>query len=183
MDFLKRLYYWLWGTASIYPVPAKSKESIDQFERYCIVLPVFGFNSAKFDINLIKSYLLQILVDERDIEPTATKRLINLFSWNSVTFSYLTLWSFSVLTQVLTIFSKLTSLTIQKCFSTKNGSIIKSNWTTKNFHVWLLPPKSNPIEEEYIELDNLLKSGLSRDQEVAKLRMNNSPPTGAESYV
>ena len=42
----------------------------EHFERYCNVLPVFGFNSAKFDINLIKSYLLPILVNERDIEPT-----------------------------------------------------------------------------------------------------------------
>ena len=44
------------------------------FERYCYVLPVFAFNSAKFDINLIKSYLLPILVNERDIEPTVIKK-------------------------------------------------------------------------------------------------------------
>ena len=37
----------------------------EHFERYCNVLPVFGFNSAKYDINLIKSYLLPILVNER----------------------------------------------------------------------------------------------------------------------
>ena len=35
----------------------------EYFERYCNVLPVFGFNSAKYDINLIKSYLLTILVN------------------------------------------------------------------------------------------------------------------------
>ena len=34
----------------------------EQFELYCNVLPVFGFNSAKYDINLIKSYLLPILI-------------------------------------------------------------------------------------------------------------------------
>ena len=45
----------------------------EHFERYCNVLPVFGFNSAKYDINLIKSYLLPILVNERDIEPTVIK--------------------------------------------------------------------------------------------------------------
>ena len=39
----------------------------EHFERYCNVLPIFGFNSAKYDINLIKSYLLPILVNERDI--------------------------------------------------------------------------------------------------------------------
>ena len=45
----------------------------EHFERYCNVLPVFGFNSAKHNINLIKSYLLTILVNERDIEPTVIK--------------------------------------------------------------------------------------------------------------
>ena len=37
------------------------------FERYCNVLPNFGFNSAKYDNILIKSYLLPNLVIERDI--------------------------------------------------------------------------------------------------------------------
>ena len=45
----------------------------EHFERYCNVLPVFGFNSAKYDFNLIKSYLLPIFVNERDIEPTVIK--------------------------------------------------------------------------------------------------------------
>ena len=46
----------------------------EHFERYCNVLPVFGFNNAKYDINLIKPYLLPILVNERDIEPKVIKQ-------------------------------------------------------------------------------------------------------------
>ena len=46
----------------------------EHFDRYCNVLPVFGFNSAKYDINLIKSYLLPIFVNERVIEPTVLKK-------------------------------------------------------------------------------------------------------------
>ena len=34
-------------------------------ERYCSVLPVFGFKCAKHDINLIKPSLLPILINER----------------------------------------------------------------------------------------------------------------------
>ena len=34
-------------------------------ERCCNTLAVFGFNSAKYDIKLIKSYLLPIFVNER----------------------------------------------------------------------------------------------------------------------
>ena len=39
----------------------------EHFEPYCNKLPVFGFSSAKYDINLIKSCLLPILVNERQI--------------------------------------------------------------------------------------------------------------------
>ena len=46
----------------------------EHFERYCNVLPVFRFNSAKYDNNLIKSYLLPIPVNEQDIEATVTKK-------------------------------------------------------------------------------------------------------------
>ena len=46
----------------------------EHLERYCNVLPVFGFKSAKYDINLIKSYLLPVLINERNMEPTAIKK-------------------------------------------------------------------------------------------------------------
>ena len=46
----------------------------DHFERYCNVLLVFGFNNPKYDINLIQSYLLPNLVNERYIELTVIKK-------------------------------------------------------------------------------------------------------------
>ena len=46
----------------------------EHFECYCNTSPVFGFNSAKYTINLIKSYLLPILVNEQQIEPTVIKK-------------------------------------------------------------------------------------------------------------
>ena len=46
----------------------------EHLERYCNVLPVFGFNSAKYEINLIKSYLLPILINERNMEPIVIKK-------------------------------------------------------------------------------------------------------------
>ena len=46
----------------------------EQIECYCNLLPVFGINRAKYDINLIKSYLLPFLVKERDIGPTVIKK-------------------------------------------------------------------------------------------------------------
>ena len=53
----------------------------EHFERYCNVLLVFGFNSAKYDINLIKSHLLPILVNERGIEPTGIRKANQVVSF------------------------------------------------------------------------------------------------------
>ena len=49
------------------------------FERYVNTLPVFGFNSGKYDLNLIKSYLLPYLIQERDIQPTVIKKADHFF--------------------------------------------------------------------------------------------------------
>ena len=46
----------------------------ETLEPYCNVSPAFGFNSVKYDLNLIKSYLLPILVNDRDIDPTVIKK-------------------------------------------------------------------------------------------------------------
>ena len=53
----------------------------ESLEHFCNVLPVFGSNSAKYDLNLIKSYLLPILINERDIEPTLIKKTNQFISF------------------------------------------------------------------------------------------------------
>ena len=60
----------------------------EHLERYCNVLPVFGFNSAKYDVNLIKSYLLPILINERNMEPFVIKKANHLCLSNLVMFSF-----------------------------------------------------------------------------------------------
>ena len=46
----------------------------EHFERFCYTLPVFGFNSAKYDIKPIKIYLLPGLLNERKLEPIVIKK-------------------------------------------------------------------------------------------------------------
>ena len=60
----------------------QKKQLIDlqeSLERYCTVLLVLAFDSAKYDLDLIKSYLLPILVNERDLGSTVIKKA-NQFS-------------------------------------------------------------------------------------------------------
>ena len=55
----------------------------DHLEHYCSVSPVSGFNSAKHDKNLTKSYLLPLLVKERRIQPQVIKNDNQFVSFNS----------------------------------------------------------------------------------------------------
>ena len=52
----------------------QSIELQGHLERYCNVLLVFGFKSTKYDNNLMKSYLLPILINERNMEPTVLEK-------------------------------------------------------------------------------------------------------------
>ena len=158
----------------------------EHFERYCNILPVFGFNSAKYDINLIKSYLLPNPVNERDNEPT----VINKANIQFVSFDFGDI-------QLLDIMNFLGGATsfdsFLKAYKTKE---------TKGFfpYEWFdcpekmnnkeLPPydsffsilrKSNPLEKDYNDFHNLVNSGLTTEQAVAELRMDRIPPTGAEN--
>ena len=55
----------------------------DHLEKYCSVSPVSGFNSAKHEIYLTKSYLLPLLVKERGIQPQVIKKANQFVSFNS----------------------------------------------------------------------------------------------------
>ena len=54
----------------------------EHLERYCNVLPVFVFNSAKYDIKLSKSYLSTILINKGNMEPAVNKKAYQFVSFN-----------------------------------------------------------------------------------------------------
>ena len=134
------------------------------FEGYCNVLPVLGFNSAKYDLNLIKSHLLPILVNERDNEPVVIKKA-NQFV--SIKIGDIQLWNSSVVLQVCTLLSKPTR-------PTKKG-FLPYEWfdCTETLSNKELPPydsffhilrKCNPLEKNYNDFENLVQKGLSIEQ-------------------
>ena len=158
----------------------------EHFERYCNVLPVFGFNSAKYDINLIKSYLLPILVNERDFEPTVIKQANPFVSFK---------FGVIQLLDIMNFLGGATSLDyFLKAYKTKETKgFFPYEWfdCPKKMNNKELPPydsffsilrNSNPLEKDYNDFENLVNSGLTTEQAVAKLRMDRIPPTGAENY-
>ena len=156
------------------------------FERYCNVLPVFGFNSAKYDINLIKSYLLPILVNERVFEPTVIKEANRFVSFKFGDIQLLDIVNFIGAATSLDSFLKAYKTKETKGFFPYEMFDCPEKTNNKE-----LPPydssfsilrNSNPLEKDYNDFQNLVNSGLTTEQAVAKLRMDRTPPTGAENY-
>ena len=105
----------------------------EHFERYCNLLPVFGFNSAKHDINLIKSYLLPILVDERQIEPTVIKKANQFVSFKFGDLQLLDILNFLGGATRLDSFLKAYKTEETEGFSPMSGSTIPKSLKTKNY--------------------------------------------------
>ena len=54
---------------------------MQHLERYTNTLPVFGFNSGRYDINLIESYLIPYLINEKEIELSVIKKASDFVSF------------------------------------------------------------------------------------------------------
>ena len=168
---------------------SRKKHLIDlqeHLERYCNVLPVFGFNNAKYDFKLKKSDLLTIPGNERNIEPTVIKKANQFISFKFGDIQLLDIMNF---------LGGATSL----------DSFFKTHKTseTKGFfpYEWFDQPDKlqnperppydafysklrscKPLETEYTDYVNLLENGLSTEQAVIKLKLSKPPRTGIQNY-
>ena len=105
----------------------------ESLERYCNVLPVFGFNSAKCDLNLIKSYLLTFPINERDIEPTVIKKTNQFISFKFGDIQLLVIMNFLGGATSLDSFLKAYKTSETKRFSPTNGLITLKKCRRQNF--------------------------------------------------
>ena len=105
----------------------------ESLERYCNVLPVFGSNSAKYDLKLIKSYLLPILVNQRDIEPTVIKKANQFISFKFGDIQLLIILNFRGGATSLDSNLKAYKTSETKVFSPTNGLITLTKCRIQNF--------------------------------------------------
>ena len=158
----------------------------ESLERYCDVLPVFGFKSAKNDLNLIKSYLLPFLVNERDIEPTVIKKTNRFISFKFSDTQLLDIKNFLGGARRIDSFLKAYRTSETKRFFPYEwfdhpGKMQKTELFP--YDAFYSKFRScNPPEAEYMNYVSLLKNGLSTEQAVVKLNLSRPHPTGNEKY-
>ena len=147
---------------------------------------MFGFNSAKYNLNSIKSYLLPILVNERDVEPTVIKKANQFISFKFGDIQLLDILNFPGGATSLDSFLKAYKTSETKGFfpyewfdhadKMQNTELPPYNALYSNFR------NCNPLEAEYTDYVNLLKSGLTTEQAVVKLKLSKPGPIGIENY-
>ena len=156
------------------------------FERYVNTLPVFGFNSGKYDLNLIKSYLLLYLIHERDLQPTVIKKANHFVSFKFGDVQFL---------DILNFLGGATSLdSFLKAYKTnETNGFFPYEWfdSPNKLDVTFLPPYEcffsklrdhNPLEKEFTDFTKLLNSEISQQEALKKLRLKVVPPSGFDNY-
>ena len=157
----------------------------ESLEGYCNVLPVFGFNSAKYDLNFIKSYLLPILVNERDIEPTVIKKANQFIPFKFGDIQLLDILNFLGGATSLDSFLKAYKTSETERFFPyewfDHADKMQKTELPANDAFYSKLLNCNPLEAEYTDYVNILKSGLTTEQAVVKLKLSKPPPTGIEN--
>ena len=158
----------------------------EHLERYCNVLPMFGFNSAKYDINLIKSYLLPILINERNMEPTVIKKANQFVSFKFGDVQLLDIMNFLGGATSLDSFLKDYKTAETKVFFPYEWFDCPQKMNNSE-----LPPYDaffsklrnvNPLEKDFSDYQKLLSSGLKTEQALSKMKLSKPPPSGEENY-
>ena len=158
----------------------------ESLERHCNVSLVFGFNSAKYDLNLIKSYLLPILNHERDIELTVIKKANQFISFKFGDIQLLDILNFLGAATTLDSFLKPYKTSETKRFFLygrfDHPEKMKKTELSPYDAFYRKLRRCNPLEANFTDYVNLLKSGLTTEQAVVKLKLSKPPPTGIENY-
>ena len=155
-------------------------------ERFCKDLTDFSFNSANYNLNLVKFYLLTFRVNERNIESTVIKKANQFISFKISDIQLLDIMNF-----LGGATSPNFSLKAYKSSETKGFFPYECFDHPDKMQNTELPPydvfysklrNCNPHETEYTDYANLLKSGLTTEQACIKLKLSKPPATGIENY-
>ena len=158
----------------------------EHLERYCNVLPVFGFNSAKYDINLIKSYLLPILINEKIMEPTVIKKANQFVSFKFGDVQFLDIMNFLGGATSLDSFLKAYKTSETNGFfpyewfdcpqSINNSELLPYDAFFSKLR------NMNPLEKDYSDYQKLLSCGLKTEEALSKMKLSKPPSSGEENY-
>ena len=165
----------------------KSLENLyGKFEGYCKELAVFGFNSAGYDIKLIKKYLFKELCEHGQQPSFTVKKSGKYPCIKTEYFKFMDILQFLAPGYNLKSFFKAFGVSEQKGF-------FPYDYFTHadQLHETTLPPYEtfystikgcNILEEEHTVFQKLIDQGKSEQEALQILRLTSKPKTGPENY-
>ena len=155
-------------------------------ERYINTLPVFGFNSGRYDLNLIKSYLIPYLIRDKEQETSVIKKANDFISFKFGDVQFLDIMKFLGGATTLDSFLK-----AYKASETKGFFPYEWFDNPDKLDFPGLPPyeaffsklrNNNPLDKDFTDYEKLSKSGLDEQQALKKLQIKTVPPSGLDNY-
>ena len=145
---------------------------------------MFGFNSGRYDLNLIKSFLIPYLIFDKEIEPTVIEKANDFISFKFGDVQFLDIMKFHGGAKTLNSFLKAYKASEIKSFS-------PYEWvdSSDKLDCTELPPYEaffsklryhNPLEKDFNDYQKLVSGGVDQQSALEKIRIQSLPPTDFE---
>ena len=157
------------------------------FNNYVDTLPVFGFNSGKYDLNLIKSYLIPHLLNDKAVTPTVIKKANQFISFKFGDIQFLDIVNFLGGATTLDSFLKAYQSEETKGYFPYEWFDSPSKLDCSHlphYDSFFSKLKNlNPLEKDFAQFEKLIKSGKEESVVLREMGLKGKPRTGIESYA
>ena len=156
------------------------------FENYYSTIPVFGFNSSRYDLNLIKEYLLHHLLIERNVVPKVIRTGNKYIGMNFLGLQFLDILNFLGGATTLDNFLKAYGASEEKGFFPYEwfDSAEKLNETQlppiESF--WSKLKNHNVLSVDYDKFMDCKKRGIEEKEALKKLKLKTVPKNAEDNY-
>ena len=147
---------------------------------------MFRFLSANYDINLIKSYLLPVLIIERNMSTTVIKKANQFVSFKFGDVHFLVFMNIPGGASSLDSFpeayktSKTKAFFTYECFDCPKK--VNNSELPLYDTLFSRPQKVNPLEKWYSDFQKLPNCGLKTEVGLSKMELSKPPRSGPENY-
>ena len=148
------------------------KEALDN---YISTFPVFGFNSGKCDLNLIKSYLIPNLIKEKGLQPSVIKKTNHFISFKFGNMQMLEIMNFIGGATTLDSFLKAYESSETKGFFPYEWFDCPSKFDDEQLplytEVFSKLRNQNPLEADYKKFKNFLPNDYSEEDALREMKI------------
>ena len=157
------------------------------FNNYIDNLPVFGFNSGKYDLKLIKAYIIPHLLNDRAIQPTVIKKVNQFIFFKIGDIQFLDILNFLAGATSLDSFLKAYQ-------SEETKGYFPYEWfdSFTKLDCNHLPPYDSffsklknlkPLDKDFSQFKKMMESGKEDLDVLRELGLKEKPLSGKENYA